>query len=417
MSQKRDYYEVLGITRTATDAEISSAYRKLAKRHHPDRNPGDPEAVERFKEVTEAFEVLRDPQKRQQYDRFGHSAFENGAGGGGTPFHNAEDIFNAFFGGGGDGGGFGGIFGNIFGGGGNSRPRGPQPGDDVRCDVTLTLQEAARGVRRTIEIERNELCSRCKGTGAKEGFRRETCTYCNGTGRIVQSQGFFSIQQTCPACHGEGSAVPERNRCTHCGGSGLEMRRVEREVTIPAGVDSGVKLRMSGEGEPSRNGGPRGDAYCFIRVRPDPIFRREGQHLLLILPVSYSQAALGAEIEIPTLDGKQNLTIPAGTQYGDQIRLRGRGIPNLRGRGVGDLVVQVIIEVPKRLSAEHRKVLRELAEIEKSHVSPERRSFFQKLRDYFVEPEKSEIEEKSGAKTATKAEPEPAESPSDQREL
>ena len=194
-------------------------------------------------------------------------------------------------------------------------------------------------------------------------------------------------------------AVPERNRCTHCGGSGLEMRRVEREITIPAGVDNGLKLRLSGEGEPSRNGGPRGDAYCFIRVRPDPIFRREGQHLLLILPISYAQAALGAEVEIPTLDGKQTLTIPAGTQYGDQIRLRGRGIPNLRGRGVGDLVVQVIIEVPKRLNAEHKKALRELAEIEKTQVSPERKNFFQKLRDYFTELEKPEESTKSEAKT------------------
>jgi chaperone protein DnaJ len=386
MSKKRDYYEILRVSRTATEVEVTSAYRQLAKQHHPDRNPGDPEAVVRFKEVTEAFEVLRDGEKRRQYDRFGHAAFENGSAGGGAQFHNAEDIFNAFFGGGtgGGGGGFGGIFEGLFGGGGGGRPRGPQPGDDVRCDVTLSLQEAARGVTKTIEIQRNELCSKCNGSGARDGYKRDTCAYCRGTGRIVQSQGFFSIQQTCPACRGEGSAVPEAHRCTRCGGSGLEMRRIEREVTIPAGVDTGVKLRMTGEGEPSPSGGPRGDAYCFIRVRPDPIFRREGQHLLLVLPISYSLAALGGKTEIPTLDGKQELTIPAGTQYGDQIRLRGRGIPDLRGRGVGDIVVQIVIEVPKRLTPEYEKTLRDLAELENAHVSPERKSFFQRLCDYFT---------------------------------
>ncbi|MDD3470622.1 MAG: molecular chaperone DnaJ [Thermoguttaceae bacterium] len=415
MSKKRDYYEVLGVSKTATEKEVTSAYRRLAKQHHPDRNPGDAEAVVRFKEVTEAFEVLRDPTKRQQYDQFGHAAFENGGAGGGAQFHNAEDIFNAFFGGG--GGGMGGIFGDLFGGGGRSgRPRGPQPGDDVRCDVTLTLREAAKGVTKTVEIERNELCSKCNGTGAREGFKRETCAYCHGTGRIVQSQGFFSIQQTCPACRGEGTAVPEAHRCTHCGGSGMEMRRVQQEIHIPAGVDNGIKLRLSGEGEPSVNGGPRGDAYCFIRVRPDPIFRREGQHLLLVLPVSYSQAALGGKIEIPTLEGKEDLAIPAGTQYGDQIRLRGRGIPSLRGRGCGDLVVQVIIEVPKKLTAEHEKVLRELAEIEKTQVTPERKSFFQKIRERFAADAEKTNESKKTEST-TKTEPEPESVPSNDEHL
>ncbi len=372
MAGKRDYYEVLGVDRSASDSQISEAYRKLALKHHPDRNPGDEEAVSHFKEAAEAFEVLSHPEKRARYDRYGHAGLE--AGGGAPHFRDVHEIFEAFsdiFG--------SGLFGDLFGGGRGGRRR--RAGADVRCDVTLDLREAASGVTKTIQFERHETCSTCAGSGAKPGTEPERCRYCGGRGRVVQSTGIFSLQTTCPACHGEGSVI--RHACADCRGSGYVPAKVTREIKIPPGVDSQSRLRIPGEGEPGPNGGPRGDCYCFISVRQHPLFQRDGRHLICQVPISYSQAALGTQISVPTLDGCEELEIPRGTQSGEIFRLKGRGMPDPRHRTRGDLVVQVFIEVPKRLSADHERILRELADVENSNVSPERKSFFAKLKEYF----------------------------------
>jgi molecular chaperone DnaJ len=367
MPQQRDYYEVLGVSRSATNGDISMAYRKLAIKYHPDKNPGDQEAIERFKEAAEAFEVLNDPDKRARYDRYGHAGL-NGAGGA-HHFHDVEDIFSAF----------GDIFGDLFGGRGRNRQH---KGRDVRCDVTLTLKEAAVGVTKTVEFQRHEKCEKCEGSGAASGSRREVCSYCRGQGRVIQSAGIVRIQTTCPACHGEGSTV--KQPCPSCRGSGQTLKKVTTEVQIPAGVDDEMRVRIAGQGEPSPNGGPPGDCYCFISVLPHPLFERDGQHLVCRIPITYSQAALGTTIEVPTLDGRGELEIPAGTQSGAVFKLGGKGMPDPRRRGLGDLLVQVVIEVPKKLSKEEQTLLRELAELEHKHVAPERKSFFTKLKDYFT---------------------------------
>lgn len=371
MAEKRDYYEVLGVSRSASEKEISDAYRKLAMKYHPDRNPGDDSAVEKFKEAAEAFEVLNNPDKRARYDRYGHA----GLGAGAPQFRDVSDIFDAFgdiFG--------GGIFGDIFGRGARGGRRVRQ-GADIRCEVVLELEEAARGVTKTVSFRRHEACSTCSGSGAQPGTQRHTCQYCGGRGRVVQSTGIFSLQTTCPSCGGAGSVI--EHPCADCRGSGYVSRRVSREVKIPAGVDSQTRLRLQGEGEPSPDGGPPGDCYCFITVKDHALFHRQGQHLVCEVPIGYAQAALGATVDVPTLDGRQRLEIPPGTQNGDVFRLRGHGMPIPQRRGRGDLVVQVFIEVPKRLSAEHERILRELAEVENADVSPKRKTFFQTLKDYF----------------------------------
>jgi molecular chaperone DnaJ len=372
MASKRDYYEVLGVGRSASGKEIADAYRKLAIRYHPDKNPGDEEAVGRFKEAAEAFEVLSDGDKRARYDRYGHAGVE---GAGGAPhFGDVSDIFAAF------GDIFGdSAFGDIFGGG---RGRRTQKGGDVRCDVTLDLREAARGVTKIVEFERHEKCGECDGSGAKAGSGRTKCGYCGGRGQVVQSTGIFRVQTTCPSCHGAGFVI--KDPCSACRGSGYVLRRVRREVLIPAGIDDQMRIRIAGEGEPSPNGGPRGDCYCFVAVKEHPLFQREGQHLIVRVPIAYSQAALGTMIEVPTLDGKHDLKIPRGTQSGEVFKLRGRGLPHPRGRDVGDLLVEVIIEVPKHLTERQEELLREMAEVERTHVTPHRKSFFEKVRKYFV---------------------------------
>jgi len=382
MSAKRDYYQVLGVERGASDKEIADAYRKLAIKNHPDKNPGDDEAVARFKEAAEAFEVLSDKEKRARYDRLGHAAFE---GGGGPSFSSVEDIFEAFgnlFGGG------GGIFDSLFSGGGGRRIR---RGAHVECQVTIDLREAAKGVSKTVKFRRHAKCEPCGGSGAAPGTKRQKCSYCGGKGQVVQQAGFFSVQQTCPACRGEGSMV--KDPCSACRGEGYVARLVEREVRIPAGIDHDQVLKIRGEGEPSPDGGPPGDCLVHIRVKDDPLFQREGLHLVCHVPITYAQAALGATIEVPTLDGKEELKIAAGTQPGELIRLRGRGIPDVHGRGVGDLVVAVQIEVPKKITAQQEALLRQLADLEQADVSPHRKSFFQTLKDYFLpdaEPPQSE---------------------------
>jgi molecular chaperone DnaJ len=372
---KRCYYEVLGVERSAAAGEISSAYRKLAVKYHPDKNPGDTDAIARFKEAAEAFEILSDQNKRARYDRYGHAGVEGGAG----RFTDVNDIFSAF------GDIFGEGFGDLFGGGG--RRRRPSKGADVRCDVRLTLMEAARGVTKTIEFERHEFCETCEGTGAKPGTKRETCSYCAGRGQVVQATGIFRVQTTCPACRGAGSMV--KQPCGDCRGDGVTVARVRREVQIPAGIDDQMRVRLAGEGEPSAEGGARGDCYCFVTVQEHPLFQREGQHLIVRVPITYPQAALGATLEVPTLDGPEQLTIPAGSQPGDMFKLRHRGLPHPRHRNVGDLIVVVDLEVPKQLSEKQQKLLRELSELDQKHVSEERKSFFQKLKDYIVPDEET----------------------------
>lgn len=369
MAATRDYYEVLGVERSASGDVIASAYRKLAIKYHPDKNPGDEEAISRFKECAEAFEVLSDAEKRSRYDRFGHAGV-NGTGHAGGGFRDVEDIFSAF----------GDLFGDLFGGGGG-RGR-ARAGRDVRCDLTLTLHEAALGVTKRVEFQRHESCEACSGSGAAPGSAKQTCGTCRGHGRVIQSAGIVRMQTTCPRCRGAGTTV--ENPCRECRGAGQRLKRVVTEVQIPPGVDDGMRVRIQGEGEPGPDGGPRGDCYCFISVLTHPLFEREGQHLVCRVPITYTQAALGAEIEVPTLQGKGNVTIPPGTPSGEVFRLNGKGVPDPRRRGLGDLIVQVVIEVPKKLSGEEEALLRKLAKLEHKNVAPERKSFFAKLREYFT---------------------------------
>jgi molecular chaperone DnaJ len=369
MASKRCYYEVLSVSRTASSDEIAAAYRKLAIKYHPDKNPGNDEAIARFKEAAEAFEVLGDSNKRTRYDRYGHAGVE-GAGGA-SQFNDVEDIFSAF----------GDLFGDLFSGGGRGRRR-PAKGQDVRCDVTLTLREAATGVTKTVEFQRHNVCKTCDGSGAKPGTKKETCSYCGGHGRVIQSAGIVRVQTTCPACRGDGAVI--QHPCSKCRGSGYELNAVKTQVNIPAGVDDGMRVRVAGEGEPSPSGGPRGDCYCFISVLPHELFERDGQHLICRVPITYTQAALGATLEVPTLQGREELDIPAGTQSGEVFRLKSRGLPDPRRRGLGDLLVHVKIDVPKKLTSREEQLLRELADVEHSNVSPHRKSFFEKLRSYFI---------------------------------
>ncbi len=379
MAAKRDYYEILGVAKDAAPDDVKRAYRKAAAANHPDRNPGDAEAVERFKEAAEAFDVLGDADKRALYDRYGHEAFVR-SGSRQPGFNDVGDIFSAF----------GDMFEGLFGG---SMGRGPggrrvTRGDSLRCTIDLELRESAFGCTRTVELERAELCSTCDGSGAKSGSKAERCAYCAGRGQVVQAQGFFRIQTTCPACRGAGEIV--REKCPQCGGGGREKRAVRLEVKVPAGVDNGMQLCLRGEGEPGDHGGPRGDLYCEIHVAEHPLFVRHGHDLVFAVPVSYSQAALGTHLQIPLLDGKHDLEIPAGTQPGDVIRLRGKGMPDPHSRRKGDLLVEIHLEVPKRLNQRQEELLRELAELEKKDVSPHQKSFLAKLKDYFASSTESE---------------------------
>jgi molecular chaperone DnaJ len=369
MASKRDYYEVLGVKREASDREIASAYRKLAVKYHPDANPGDAEAVLKFKEAAEAYEVLSDDDKRARYDRFGHQGVEQF----GQQFGDVNDIFEAF----------GDIFSEMFSGGGQRRGgRRVRKGADVRCDVSLTLEEAATGVSRSVDLNRSKACESCKGSGSKPGSQRSQCRRCGGHGQVVQSAGILRVQTTCPTCQGAGSIITDP--CDGCRGRGYVQERTKLDVTIPAGVDDGMRVRLAGYGEPSPDGGPPGDAYCFVAVKKHKLFQRDGTHLILQMPITYSQAALGATIEVPTLAGPHNLVLPPGSQSGEVFRVRGRGMPDVRGGASGDLHVQTFIEVPKRLTSSQERLLRELAEVERTEVSPHRKSFLERIRDYFT---------------------------------
>ncbi|UUO05094.1 molecular chaperone DnaJ [Blastopirellula sp. J2-11] len=373
MAVRADYYEILGVSRTANGDEISKAYRKLAIKYHPDSHPDDEDASLKFKQAAEAYEVLSDAEKRGRYDQYGHAGVE----GGHRQFSDAEDIFEAFgdiFG--------GGVFGDLFGGRSRSRSgRRVSKGADIKAQVTLDLEEAARGVEKTITFDRREPCETCKGSGAAAGSQPERCTRCGGHGQVVQQAGILRVQTTCPSCGGAGVKITDP--CRSCRGQGFQNRRVELDVNIPAGVDDQMRVRLSGEGQPSPNGGPAGDCYCFISLRRHKLFERDGEHLILKMPISYTQAVLGAQIEVPTLiEGAHMLTVPKGTASGEIFKVRGQGMPDPHGRGKGDLYVQTYIEVPKKLDTRQEELLRELAEFEHANVSPHRKSFMESIRDY-----------------------------------
>jgi molecular chaperone DnaJ len=370
MASKRDYYEVLGVAKDASPDQIKKAYKKAAIANHPDRNPGDEEAVARFKEAAEAFDVLSDPNKRGRYDRFGHAGVQ---GNGAHQFTDISDIFEAF----------GGIFdfGDMF-GEGRSRGGRAHRGGHLRSAVTIDLLEAAEGCSRTLEVRRHESCPTCHGSGAKPGTQPVTCDYCGGRGRVMHTQGFFRVQTTCPGCHGSGRVI--REHCPNCSGSGTQLRTAKIEVKVPSGVDNGMQLCLRGQGEAGPMGGPAGDLYVDIQVKPHPFFERHERNLSCRVPISFTQATLGTEIEIPLLDGRQRLTIPKGTQPGELLKLSGLGMPDPHGGRRGDLYVEVQVEVPKHLSERQERILRDLAELERVEVTPHRKSFFDKLKDYFA---------------------------------
>jgi molecular chaperone DnaJ len=381
---KRDYYEVLGVSKGASDEEIKKAYRKLAIKYHPDKNPGDKAAEEKFKELGEAYEVLSEPQKRAAYDQLGHDAFDPRrraqAGGGFGGFHDPADIFREVF-----GGGAGSIFEEFFGGGGGGGrrqdPRAPLRGDDLRYDLELSFEEAVNGCEKEITIARLAACEKCSGSGAYGSPRRKTCATCGGRGQVVMSRGIFSIAQTCPRCNGQGQAL--ENPCRACEGSGRAERQGKVTLRIPPGVDTGTRLRSSGEGEAGLRGGPSGDLYVVLHVKAHDIFDREGDDLHCDVPISFVQAALGAEIEVPTLSGPAQVKVPHGTQSGTTFRLKGRGVRNVRGHGTGDLHVRVSVEVPSKLNAAQRAKLEEFAALCDANVNPISKGFFERAKDFF----------------------------------
>lgn len=382
-----DYYSLLGVSRDASADELKKAYRKLAVKYHPDKNPGDAAAEEKFKEIGEAYEVLKDPDKRAAYDRMGHAAFKSGGGrsaasGAGGGFHDPFDVFREVFGGGmGGGGGAGGIFEEFFGGGGGARAQQGQPGNDLRYDLEISLEEAAQGLEREISYRCHKECDRCHGNGAEPDSKVVSCGTCGGAGRVVSSRGFFKVQQTCPTCEGAGR-IPEK-RCTKCSGSGRMISTNKLKVRVPAGVDTGSKLRSAGNGEAGSMGGPAGDLYVFIHVKEHEIFERHGDDLFCELPIKFTLATLGGTIEVPTLSGKASLKIPPSTQSGTTFRLRGHGMPDLRTKEKGDELIQVQIEVPTRLTAEQREKLEAFAVACGDAENPVSENFFEKAKKWF----------------------------------
>jgi molecular chaperone DnaJ len=371
---KRDYYEVLGINRDASEEDIKKAYRKLAMKYHPDRNPDNPKAEEHFKEAKEAYETLSDGQKRAAYDQYGHAAFEaGGMGGGGNPF-----------GAGGAGGfDFGDIFGDIFGGGRGGRSQAHR-GADLRYNMEITLEEAARGAEKQIRIPVMEECETCNGSGAKPGTSPTTCQTCGGHGQVRMQQGFFSIQQTCPRCHGSGKQIS--SPCKDCQGTGRVKKHKTLEIKIPAGIDTGMRLRHSGHGEAGTQGAPHGDLYVEIHIKPHSVFERDGDDLHCEMPISFATAALGGEIEIPTLDGSARIKIPAETQSGKIFRLRGKGIKGMRTHAYGDLHCHVVVETPANLTERQKELMREFEAISQEDAAlhnPRAKSWMSKVKEFF----------------------------------
>jgi len=386
---KRDYYEVLGVSKTATADEMKKAYRKLAVQFHPDKNPGDKTAEDKFKEVGEAYDILSDEEKRAAYDRYGHQAFAGGmpsGGGGGGGFHDPFDIFREVFGGQGGGGGGGGIFEQFFGGGGGGGGRrrsssGPQRGSDLRVPLEITLEEAAVGTEKEVEIERLIPCKPCNGSGSNSGSSKKTCRTCGGVGQVISSRGFFQIQQTCPDCDGAGETISDP--CKTCRGAGRQKDRARIRLKIPAGIEEGTQLRSTGNGDLGTKGGPAGDLYVLIHLRQHDVFEREGHDLHCEMPLSYATAALGGELEVPTLAGKATVKVPQGTQNGTQFRLRGKGMKVLGRDQFGDLYVQVQIAVPNKLTTEQREKLVEFSKALGENNSPLHESFFAKAKKFF----------------------------------
>lgn len=365
---KRDYYEVLGVAREASEEEIKKAFRKLALRYHPDKNPGDRESEEKFKEINEAYEVLRDPEKRSRYDRFGHAAPGGGFGEAGFGFGTAfGDIFEDFFG-------------DFFGGGRRGRSR-AERGADLRYNLEIDFEEVVSGAERTIRVPRSETCPACKGRRGKGGKGAEPCSSCHGRGQVGYQQGFFTISRTCPRCRGEGEIIKEP--CPECRGTGKVPKERELSVRVPPGVETGVRLKLSEEGEAGSFGGPPGDLYVVITVAEHPFFARQGNDILCEIPISFSQAALGAELEVPTLKGKKTIKVHAGTQSGDLYTLEGAGFPDLRGRGSGNQMIRVIVETPTNLTTRQKELLREFAELSGEHHHPLRAGFLSKVKKLF----------------------------------
>jgi molecular chaperone DnaJ len=371
---KRDYNDVLGVTRTASEQEIKSAYRRLAVKYHPDKNPGDAEAEDKFKEAAEAYSILSDAEQRRRYDNFGHAGVSGagaGAGWGAQGFGGIEDILGDLF-------GFGDVFGGRAGGGGGRRSA-AQRGADLRYDLEITLEEAANGMTAQLRIPRLETCEKCKGSGAAEGTQPETCQTCSGAGQVRYQQGFFSVARTCGSCRGTGRVI--KTPCDVCRGAGRVEKERTMEVKIPAGVETGSRLRIAGEGESGTQGGATGDLYVVIHVKEHEEFERQGSNLYSSVPVTFAQAALGSEVSVPTLDGQQQLKIPAGTQTGTVFRLKGQGVPVLGGRGRGDLFVSVTVVTPTTLTREQRRLLEQLAEVESKDL--EDKGLMDKVRDIF----------------------------------
>lgn len=368
---KADYYEVLSVSRTASDQELKAAYRKLAMQYHPDRNPGNAEAEEKFKECSEAYQVLSDPQKRAAYDRFGHAGV-SGAAGNGSGFADMQDLGDIF----------GDFFGEMFNmAGGSRRGSRVQKGRDVRYDHTIEFEDAAFGKEVQVNVRRMEPCGDCRGTGTSSGRGPSTCAQCQGRGQVRYQQGFFSIARTCSMCNGTGSIISDP--CSTCRGDGRVERQHAIHVTIPAGVEDGTRIRYQGEGDAGRFGGPPGDLYIVLAVKPHKFFERDGNDLHCVIPVSFSQAALGAEITIPTLDGETKLKVPEGTQSGKEFSVRGKGIPYLNERGRGDLIVQIAIQTPTKLTKIQKELLRQFGESVTVENTPTSRSLFSKMKEMF----------------------------------
>ena len=384
MADKRDYYEVLGVGKGASEDEIKKAYRKMAKQYHPDLHPGDAEAEAKFKEVGEAYEVLSDPQKKSRYDQFGHAGVDPnfGAGGGGwgggvdVDFGDIGDIFSSIFGGG---------FGGGFGGSRRQNPNAPRAGGDVATSVFVSFEEAAKGCQKKVSVQRIVRCGECGGTGAKKGTSPVTCPDCGGSGQVARTQrtpfGVMQTQSACPRCQGRGRII--ENPCPSCGGQGRVRQTEQMGINIPAGINDGQVITFQGRGSAGQNGGPSGDLQVQVSVRPHPLFERDGFDIWYELPITYAQAALGAEVEIPTLDGKIPFTIKEGTQPGDVLRVRGKGIPFLNGRGTGDLLLKIVVEVPKNLSKEQKKLLQDFESATGEKQYQKRKSFFDKLKKGF----------------------------------
>lgn len=380
---QEDYYDLLGVSKDASADEMKRAYRKLAVKYHPDKNPGDTAAEEKFKKISEAYDILKDSEKRAAYDRYGHAAFQQGGMGAGRSAggHDPFDIFREVFGGGGGGGSAGGgIFDEFFGGGGGSS-RGNESGADLRYDLEISLEEAAKGVEKEIRYRRNVTCSDCGGSGAAEGAKAKVCPDCGGSGQVTSSRGFIQFRQVCPRCQGTGQIID--NPCRSCGGEGRRQESSTVKVKIPAGVQTGSRLRSAGKGEAGQRGGASGDLYIIIHVAEHEIFERSGDDLYTEIPIKFTVAALGGTIDVPTLAGKGNLKIPEGTQSGTTFRLRNQGMPSLRGGSKGDLLVRVTIEVPKKLGREERKALEVFAQACGDDANPVSDGFFEKAKKFF----------------------------------